>query len=84
MDSITTRLEDFDIYHQHTISEIREGLAQDYQSPPTIVKSSLEPEVSAWVAAGGIITQLTYGQTGGHEAVNTMLRSYKSHNGETP
>ena len=78
MNGITTRLDSFDHYHQIMVQGIRDGLAAPYLLRPTIVHHKL-PGVDQWLADGLPITQVPFGASAGHEAVNTMLRSYRGH-----
>ena len=78
MDSINSRLEEFDLHHQSMLSTIREDLAREYQAPPTVLESKLTPSIDAWLLAGNTITHLLPHQTAGSDAMLIMLRAYKN------
>lgn len=78
MDSINSRLEEFDIGHQEMLCTIRDGLAREYQVPPTVMESKLTPGINEWLLAGNTITHLLPHQTAGSDALLVMLRAYKS------
>ena len=77
MDSLESRLDSFDLYHQNMLCTIREDLAREYQAPPTVRESKLTPGINEWLLAGNSITKLLPHQTAGYEATLVMLRAYK-------
>ena len=82
METITTRLESFDIYHQHVLQTIREDMAIPYSAPPTVHESPLSASIEDWLLAGNRITHLELHESAGHEAITVMLQSYANQSGE--